>query len=99
MTRLLPALLLLAACTSGLPPLDGTISATARQQEYPELVPLDPLLAEGTRISRAEAAQATLAERGAALSNAQIPVPEAGDVAERGRILRERAARLRDLPV
>lgn len=93
MVRLIP-LLLLGACAE-LPPVDGTISAAARSQAAPVLVPLDPLLAEGDRASRAAAAADTLRARGAALSRATVPAPRNADLAERGQRLRARAARLR----
>ena len=98
MIRALPFLLLLTACAE-LPLMEGTISPAARAQAEPVLVPLDPLLAEGRRVSRAQAAQGPLQARGAALSGAAIAEPGTADLAERGRLLRARAARLRTAPV
>ncbi len=98
MTRALALLLLLSACTE-LPLMDGTISPSARARAAPELIALDPILAEGRRTSRAQAAQGPLRARRTALSKASIASPATAGLEERGRILRERAARLRAEPV
>lgn len=110
MTRALALILLLSAglltgCAE-LPLMEGTISAGARARAAPDLVPLDPILAEGSRTSRAQAAQGPLQARGAALSSASTGASMVsgtgsgtGDLSERGRQLRERAARLRAEPV
>ncbi|MCK0166249.1 hypothetical protein MWU52_01660 [Jannaschia sp. S6380] len=97
MIRFLP-FLMLSACAE-LPPVEGTISAAAQRQPAPELAPLDPLLAEGRRVSRAAAAEGDLRARGAALSQAGVAAPETDDLAERGRRLRERAERLRAVEI
>ena len=94
MIRLLPPLVLLAACAE-LPPADGAISRAAQERPAPVLLPLDPLLAEGARPSRAAAAQDEIEARGAALSRATIPAPQNGELETRARRLRERAAELR----
>lgn len=95
----LPLLILLAACGAGLPPAEGTISDAARAQALPQLVPLDPLLARASIPSRAEAAQAELAGRTAALNRQAIARPRTADLAARGRALRERAAALRAVEI
>lgn len=94
MLRLLP-LLALAACAPDLPGLDGTVSAAARSQPYPRLLPLDPLLAEGGRASAAQAAQVELAARSASLSQTTILPPEGAQLAAEGQALRDRAAAAR----
>ena len=99
MIRTLPLMLLLAACDPNLPPVDAAISAKARAQTFPVLVPLDAILAEGSRTSRAAAAQSELQGRAAALSRTTIASPGTGDLAARGRRLRERAERLRAIPL
>ncbi|CTQ50325.1 hypothetical protein [Jannaschia donghaensis] len=92
-------LLLLPACDPGLPPANAAISAQAQAQGFPRLLPLDPLLAEGTRASRAAAAQASLRARGAGLRGARITAPATGDLATRGQRLRQRAAELRAVDI
>ena len=79
--------------------MDGTVSAAARDAPFPRLVPLDPLLAEGGRPSRAEAAGIELRARGAALAGAAVAAPTDADLAARGAALRARAAALRDAPI
>lgn len=91
----LPLLLLLPACDAGLPSVDGAISAASLAQEAPDLVPLDDLLVEGTRVSRAAPAQTELQVRGGRLAGASIDAPATGDLDARGRELRARADRLR----
>ncbi|MFO6463056.1 hypothetical protein ACK8OR_01580 [Jannaschia sp. KMU-145] len=95
MIRVLLLIPCLAACAPDLPPADGTISAAAQASAFPELVPLTPLLAEAARPSRAAVAQDALLARGARLSGRRIIGPATGDLAERGRRLRARAAELR----
>lgn len=88
----------LAACAE-LPPVEGSISPAARAAPFPELIPLDGLLAEAATPSRAAAAQAELEQRSARLRGVALPSPGTGDLAERGRRLRERAAALQAAPV
>lgn len=99
MKRALPLLLLLAACDPGLPPPNALTSAAAQDQGFPRLVPLDTLLVEGTRVSRAAAAQQELQARANRLTGARIAAPSNGDLAARGRRLRERAAALRAIDI
>ena len=61
----------------------------------PELVPLDPLLAELERPNTAQAAQTDLASRAETLTRTVIAPPADDDLADRGRRLRERADALR----
>ncbi|WP_179379753.1 hypothetical protein [Jannaschia marina] len=89
----------LAACNPNLPPADAAVSAKARAQGFPVLVPLDPILAEGNRPSRAAAAQLELQGRAGRLTGARIPAPGTGDLEARGRRLRERAAALRAVEI
>ncbi len=98
----LPSLLLCAAVLAGcaeLPVMEGTISPASRASGAPQLMPLDPILAEQRRTSRAQDAQAPLQARGDRLSQARIADPEAADLAERGRLLLARAERLRARPI
>lgn len=95
----LPLLLLLPACDPGLPTANAVISASALEQPFPQLVPLDPLLAQSQRQSRAAAAQSELQARAARLTGARIAGPVTGDLAERGRGLRARAAELRAVDI
>ena len=82
----------LAACGADLPPVEGSISAAARARPWPELVPLDPLLAEGTRPSRAAAAGVELLPRGTRIAAATVPAPDTADLPARGAALRRAAA-------
>lgn len=95
----LPLLLLLPACDPGLPTAGAAISAEALAQDAPRLVPLDPVLAEGVRVSRAAAAQSELRVRATALTGARIDVPSTGDLTARGSRLRDRAAQLRAVDI
>lgn len=98
MIRALPVLiLLLAGCDPNLPVAEPTIAA--RAQEFPVLLPLDPLLAQGRAPSRAAAAQAELRGRAARLSGLRIAAPSGGDLAARGARLRARAAQLRAVEI
>ncbi|WP_299816032.1 hypothetical protein [uncultured Jannaschia sp.] len=93
MWRLAP-LALLAACAE-LPPVEGTVSSDARQRAAPILVPLDPLLAEGSRPGRADAERTVLTARGTALGETSIPAPRTDDLDARARRLQDRADALR----
>lgn len=100
MKSALPALmLLLAGCDPNLPAADATISAQARAQAFPVLLPLDPLLAQGRAPSRAAAAQSELQGRAARLSGVRIAAPSGSDLAARGARLRARAAQLRAIEI
>ena len=92
MRRALLTCLILAACGPDLPPVEGAISAAARSRPGPELVPLDPLLAEGARPSRAAVAGADLQDRRTRLSRSTIAPPAIGDLEARGAALRRAAA-------
>ncbi|SDZ52418.1 hypothetical protein SAMN05444004_11910 [Jannaschia faecimaris] len=94
-----PILLLLPACDPGLPPAKTAMSATAQAQPFPQLLPLDMLLAEGSRPSRAAAAQQELQGRAARLTGARITPPVTGGLEARGQRLRERAAQLRAVDI
>ena len=82
---------LLGACAE-LPPESATVSDAARRAPAPVLVPIGPLLSEAVRPSRARAAQAELAGRGARLRGAEVVAPDLSD-------LRSRAARLRGVRI
>ena len=60
-------LLGLAACANDLPDTDRTISTSAQNAPFPELVPIDGLLAKANSGSRIEAAAADLQARAARL--------------------------------
>ena len=97
MIRSLVLLVLLCGCASDLPPPSAAISAESLNVRPPRVIPLAPVLRAADMPSRARAAQATLDARGDALSRrAAVPQPATGDLAERGRLLRQRADRLRD---
>ena len=66
---LLAALSALSACSVRAPELDATLSAQARTAEWPELVPLGPLLAgtEDLDLDRARAVGPDLQARAADL--------------------------------
>ncbi|MFN6979133.1 MAG: hypothetical protein ACK4OP_13475 [Gemmobacter sp.] len=73
-------LVLLAACSALPPDLDGAETAAARTAPYPQLVPIDPLLAAETAgtasaadTAAVEARAARLTARAAALR--RIPAP------------------------
>lgn len=60
-------LLVLAACTQ-FPQLDETVDPATEAADFPELVPLEPILAEvAVQPDRAAETEATLAARAAAL--------------------------------
>ncbi|SFJ57365.1 hypothetical protein [Jannaschia pohangensis] len=99
MIRPIFLVLFCAACGADLPPIEGTISDRARSQPFPTLVPLDPILAETARPSRAALAEAELRGRATRLTRQSIGRPITGDLAERGRRLRDRAARLRAIQI
>ncbi|GIT93106.1 hypothetical protein JANAI62_36100 [Jannaschia pagri] len=96
-----PAVLcvLLSACAADLPPIDGSISDTAQGKAFPRLGPIDGILAEAERPSRAAAAEQSLRARGNTLARQGIPAPTSGGLEARGRRLRERAAALRAVPL
>ena len=59
----IPFCLILAGCASGLPEIDGTISPAARNAPYPDLEPLDQLLARANAQSSIEDDTDALAAR------------------------------------
>lgn len=92
MLRFLP-LVLLVACTE-LPDLDGTISPASKDAPFPELVPLDPLLAtvpKGTAPPPDALLNARIAQHRARLGPLPTPVNLDARVAR----LKARAAWLR----
>lgn len=100
MTRALPLLiLLLAGCDPNLPTAEATISAQARAQAFPVLLPLDPLLAQGRGPSRAAAAETDVQGRATRLTGVRIAAPAGADLAARGARLRARAAQLRAIRI
>ena len=88
----------LTACGPRPPGLAVAVPA-ASELPAPELVPLDPLLAEFEKPARARGAGIELVARGGRLSRTRIARPEAGGLAERGRTLRARAETLRAMPL
>ncbi len=63
----LPLCLILAACASGLPDIDSTISPAASDAPFPSLEPLDQLLARANGQSSIEDDTEALAARVASL--------------------------------
>lgn len=95
--RAFALLLLLSACGE-IPPVMGSISSASQGQPFPQLIPLDTLLAQANTPSRAAAAQSALTARAAGITRA-IPAPAAGNLTDRARRLRERAAALRAVAI
>jgi len=60
-------LLCLAACANDLPDTDRTISTSAQNAPFPELVPIDGLLAKASSGSQIKAATSDLQARAARL--------------------------------
>ncbi|MEO0862551.1 MAG: hypothetical protein AAFY65_18270 [Pseudomonadota bacterium] len=89
---------LLVGCAT-LPDTGSTAQTPARANADPVLIPLDTVLAEAARPSRAQAAEGAMQSRAAGLARRGIPAPGTGDLAERGRKLRERAEALRAIPL
>lgn len=92
-------LLLVSACAADLPPIDSTISHAAQNQPFPTLEPIDALLAEADRPSRAQAAGDALTARGAGLARRSVARPVGGSLAARGERLRRRADELRAINI
>ncbi|MGB3407285.1 MAG: hypothetical protein WBA67_07295 [Jannaschia sp.] len=99
MIRSLALCLALAACGGSVPSLDTTISDGARGQPFPRLEPIDALLTEAARPSRAVSEQDILAARGSSLARRGIAPPAGGSLEDRGQRLRDRAAQLRAVAI
>ncbi|WP_371153227.1 hypothetical protein [Jannaschia sp. 2305UL9-9] len=91
--------LTLAACSGDVPTVDATISDAARAQPYPTLGPIDALLTDAARPSRAKAAGSNLRVRGTALAGRGISAPGGESLDARGARLRARAAELRAVDI
>ncbi|WP_141134329.1 hypothetical protein [Jannaschia aquimarina] len=97
--RTLATLILLAGCGPELPPVDVSVPANVPLRDYPVLQPLDGLLEEGARPSRAAEAQDALRARSAGLRRSRVPEPTGTDLDARADRLRERADALRSAPL